>query len=102
MRCEQVRGVWGHAPPGKFFKLGTLRSLLRPCLGQNATRITPPVVFVAGEAIEPAARNDRHVRRAHVSPSPICALASRTSIAIYIAKTEKPKFSRRYFGCLKA
>ena len=62
MRCEQGRGVWGHAPPEKFLKLGTLRWLLRPCLGQNATRITPPVVFVAGEAIEPAARNDRHVR----------------------------------------
>ena len=24
---EQARGVWGHAPPGKFFELGTLRSL---------------------------------------------------------------------------
>ena len=31
-KCEQGRGVWGHAPPGK---LGTLRSLLRPCLGQK-------------------------------------------------------------------
>ena len=53
-RCEQARGVWGHAPPGKFLKLGTLRSLLRPCLGQNATRIFPPVVAVAREAIEPS------------------------------------------------
>ena len=34
-KCEQARGVWGHAPPGKFLKLGTLRSLLRPCLGQK-------------------------------------------------------------------
>ena len=32
----QARGVWGHAPPGKFLKLGTLRSLLRPCLGQKS------------------------------------------------------------------
>ena len=34
LKCEQARGVWGHAPPGKVFKLVTLRSLLRPCLGQ--------------------------------------------------------------------
>ena len=61
MRCEQARGVWGHDRPGKILKLGTLGWLLRPCLGQNATRITPPVVFVAGEAM---ARNDRHARRA--------------------------------------
>ena len=40
LRYEQARGVWGHGPPGKFIKLGTLRSLLGPCLGQNATRIT--------------------------------------------------------------
>jgi len=33
-------------------KLGTLRSLLRPCLGQNATRISPHAVSVAREAIE--------------------------------------------------
>ena len=36
LKCEQARGVWGPAPPGKFFKLGTLRSLLRPCLGQKS------------------------------------------------------------------
>ena len=36
---------------GACSKLGTLRLLLRPCLGQNATRITPPV---AKEAIEPS------------------------------------------------
>ena len=53
LRCEQARGVWVHAPPGKFFKLGTLRLLLRPCLGQNTTTISPPVVFVAREVIEP-------------------------------------------------
>ena len=21
LKCEQARGVWGHAPPGKFFKI---------------------------------------------------------------------------------
>ena len=43
------------APRKNFLKLGTLRSLLRPCLGQNATRISPPVVSVGRdlEAIEP-------------------------------------------------
>ena len=54
LKCEQVRGVWGYAPPGKFLKLGTLRSLLRPCLGQNTTRISVPVVSVAREVIEPS------------------------------------------------
>ena len=45
----------GGCPQEKFLKLGTLRSLLRPCLGQNATRISPPVVSVGRdlEAIEP-------------------------------------------------
>ena len=28
-------GVGGGVPPGKFLQLGTLRSLLRPCLGQK-------------------------------------------------------------------
>ena len=36
VKCEQGREVWGHAPPGKFFKLVNLRSLLRPCLGQKS------------------------------------------------------------------
>ena len=54
-------GVWGHAPPGKIFKLGTLRSLLRPCLGQNATRISPPVVSVS-RRMNRAARNDCYQR----------------------------------------
>ena len=49
-KCEQARGVWGHAPPGKFLKLGNLRLLLRPCLGQK--KITRIVVSVAREAIE--------------------------------------------------
>ena len=36
-----ARGVWGHAPPQKFFfKLGALRSLLRPYLYPNATSPT--------------------------------------------------------------
>ena len=26
----RTRGVWGHAPPEKFLKLGAVRSLLRP------------------------------------------------------------------------
>ena len=48
---NKLGGGWGHAPPGKFLKLGTLRSLLRPCLGQKKpTRI---VVSVAREVIEP-------------------------------------------------
>ena len=55
LRCEEARGVWGHVPPG------TLRSLLRPCSGQNATRITPPVVSVA---IEPSCQKYLHARRA--------------------------------------
>ena len=29
------RGVWGHAPPEKFLKLGAVRSLLRPYLYSN-------------------------------------------------------------------
>ena len=33
-------GVWGHAPPEKFIKLGALRSLLRPYLYPNATSLT--------------------------------------------------------------
>ena len=33
LKCEQAREVGGHASPGKFF---TLRSLLRPCLGQKS------------------------------------------------------------------
>ena len=45
MRCEQASGVWVHAPPGKFLKLGTLRSLLRLCLGQNATRTVASEVY---------------------------------------------------------
>ena len=38
-------GGLGACSPRKILKLGTLRSLLRPCLGQNATRIIPPVVL---------------------------------------------------------
>ena len=30
-----TRGVWEHAPPEKFFKLGALRSLLRPYMYSN-------------------------------------------------------------------
>ena len=33
--CVRTSGVWGHAPPEKNFKLGALRSLLRPYLYSN-------------------------------------------------------------------
>ena len=45
-----AREFWERAPPGKFLKLATLRVLLRSCLGQTATRISPPVVSAASEA----------------------------------------------------
>ena len=32
-------GVRGHASPGKFFKLGALELLLRPCLGQKLLQV---------------------------------------------------------------
>ena len=54
LKCEQARGVWGHTPPGRFLKLGALRLLLRLYLGQNATTVSPPVVSVAREPIEPS------------------------------------------------
>ena len=38
----------------KKFKLATLRLILRLCLGQNATTISPPAVSIAREAIEPS------------------------------------------------
>ena len=41
--CVSTRtlgGVWGHAPPEKFSKLGALRSLLRSYLYPNATSLT--------------------------------------------------------------
>ena len=44
----------GRLPQEFFFKLGTLRSLLRPCFGQTATRISPPIVSLAREVIEPS------------------------------------------------
>ena len=40
LKCESAMGARGHAPPGKFLKLGTLRSLLRPFVGQKVTRIS--------------------------------------------------------------
>ena len=91
LKCEQARGVWGHAPPGRFLKLGTLRSLLRPCLGQNATTISLLVVSVAIQ-MNWAARNDCLARCAC---SPSCALVSCSCITI------EDWFSRSYFGCLK-
>ena len=35
-----AKGVWGHALPGKLFKIGALRLLLRPYLYPNATSLT--------------------------------------------------------------
>ena len=89
LQYEEARGVWGHAPPG------TLRSLLRPCLGQNATRITPPVVSVA---VEPSCQKYLHARRVCQLLPNLCACLALK----YRQKIEKPQFSRRYFGCLKA
>ena len=54
LSVNKLGGSGGMLSQEKIFKLGTLRSLLRPCLGQNATRISPPVVSVAREAIEPS------------------------------------------------
>ena len=54
LSANKLGGSGGMLSPGKFLKLGTLRSLLRPCLGQNTTRISVPVVSVAREVIEPS------------------------------------------------
>ena len=51
---NKLGGSGGMLSQENFLKLGTLRSLLRPYLDQNATRIIPPVVSVAREAIEPS------------------------------------------------
>ena len=47
-----TRGVWGHAPPEKFLKLGALRLLLsifvlKFIFGLDAARIPGPSVFGA-------------------------------------------------------
>ena len=60
---SSVGGSGGMLSQEKNFKLGTLRPLLRPCLRQNATRISPHVVSVTREATDRAARaarNDRY------------------------------------------
>ena len=41
-----ARGFWGHARPEKFFKLGALRSLLRPYLYSNLYLDSMPLVFL--------------------------------------------------------
>ena len=46
---NKLGGVLGHAQPEKNLKLDTLRLLLSSCFGQNATRISPPVVSAASE-----------------------------------------------------
>ena len=98
LRCEQGKGVWGHAPPGKFFKLGTLRLLLRPCLGQNATKIAPSVVSVAREV----SCQKWPPRMTSMLVPPQFARSPRAQVFLYSWKIEKPHFSCRYFGCLKA
>ena len=67
-------------PQENFLKLGTLRSLLGPCLGQNATRISPPVALVAREVIETELQEMTATHDAHASPSPICARSSRAQV----------------------
>ena len=42
---------WGMFPQENSFKLDTLRSILRPCLGKIATRICPPLVSAPSETI---------------------------------------------------
>ena len=100
LSANKLGGSGGMHPQENFSKLATLRSLLRPCLGQNTTRISPPVALVAREAIETQLQEMTATHDAHVSPSPICARSSRAQVPPW--KIEKPQFSRRYFGCLKA
>ena len=49
-KAVQARGVWGHAPPVKFVKLGGLRSLLRLCSGQNDNRTFAAAIVNSVEA----------------------------------------------------
>ena len=43
----RTRGVWGHASPEKFLKLGALRSLLRPYLYSNLYLDSMPLEYRA-------------------------------------------------------
>ena len=63
-------------PQEIFLNLDTLRLLLRSCLSQNATRISPPVVSTASEAFE----SSEHFAR-YIAPPPICAFVQQ-NIAI--------------------
>ena len=47
---NKLGGSGGILPQENFLIKGTLRLLVRPCLGLNATRISPPVVSAASEA----------------------------------------------------
>ena len=51
-KCEQARGVWGHVPPGNFFKIRHSEIASEAMFGpkKKTTRI---VVSVPREAIEP-------------------------------------------------
>ena len=46
------RGVWGHAPPEKFLKLGALRSLLRPYLYSSLYLDSMPLEYQARVFLE--------------------------------------------------
>ena len=44
LSVNKARGIWGHAPPGRFFKIRYSEIASEAMFGQNATRISPPVV----------------------------------------------------------
>ena len=43
----RIRGVWGHAPPPKFLKLGALKSPLRPYMYSNLYLDSMPLEYRA-------------------------------------------------------
>ena len=47
-----TKGVWGHAPPEKFLKLGALRLLLRPYLYSNLYLDSMPLEYQARMFLE--------------------------------------------------
>ena len=51
LKC--LEGSEGMLPPGKIFKIRNSEIASEAMFGQNTTRISPPVVSVAREAIEP-------------------------------------------------
>ena len=67
-KCEYATGSGDILPQEKFYKLGTLRLLMKPCLGKNATRMSPSVVSVAREAIEPSCQNGPEMTAIRTTP----------------------------------